>query len=137
MPPLPELIPQPAQHNMHGTTASVDSSLSHLTSSTYYNVTEEEMMKSLLKQVYTTEIQSKCKFLPDPVLHKYNHDDKKHISQVILNGIGVDPSSPREDREEKWAKLSPYVKQLMQDHRSQLTQRLKHKYIEGKHLYWR
>ena len=93
------------------------------------------MLKTLLKQVYTTEIQSKCKFLQDHVLHMYNHEDQNHISQVILNGIGVHPSSTKEEREDTWAKLSPHVKNLMKDHRTQVTQKLKLKLIEGKYLY--
>jgi len=79
----------------------MSSVVSQLTSSTYYNATEDEMMKCLLRQVNTTEVQSKCKFVQDHNLHCYNHEDQNHISQVILkNGIGVDPSSPREDIED-------------------------------------
>jgi len=47
---------------------------------------------------------------------------------VILNGIGVDPSSPREDIEDKFAKLG-------QEHINQVLQKLKHKLVGGKHLF--
>jgi len=141
MPPLPEIIPQPVVAVNRTTPSSMSSIVSQLTSSTYYNATEDEMMKSLLRQVYTAEVQSKCKFLQDHILYCYNDEDQKHISQVILNGIGVDPSLPREAREDKWARLSPHVKNMMQEHRNKLVQRLKHKLMGGKYLcgsmiYW-
>ena len=132
MPPLPEVIPQPVVAVNRTTPSSMSSVVSQLTSSTYRNATEDEMMKSLLKQVYTTEVQSKCKFLQDHILYCYNDEDQKHISQVILNGIGVDPSLSREHREDKWARLSPHVKNLMQEHRNKVSQKLKKKLIGGK-----
>jgi len=46
MPPLPEIIPQPVAVN-RTTPSSMSSVVSQLTSSTYYNATEDEMMKSL------------------------------------------------------------------------------------------
>jgi hypothetical protein len=122
-----------------GVTSSVSGGVFlHLTSSRYVNVTEEEMLKILLRQVYTTMIQSKCKFLQDSVLYSYNHEqDQNHISQVlILNGLGIDLfSSTKEAREDTWSRLSQHIKQLMQDHRNRLGQRLKNMVIEGKYFY--
>jgi hypothetical protein len=91
-------------------------------------------MKDRVKEVYYSSIQNKCKFLPDYVLHMYDHDDPKHISQVVLNGIGMDPTvTSREEREDAWSKYSVQVKLLMQDHRNLLSQKVKKKVIEGKH----
>ena len=95
---------------------------------------QEVIFKTLLRQVYTSEVQSKCKFVQDDVLHACNHEDKNHISQVILNGIGYDPCE--EMREQLWASLSIHVKQLMQEHRNKLVQKLKHKLQEGEYSCW-
>jgi hypothetical protein len=91
------------------------------------------MLKDLVKQVYYSDVQSKCKFLPDNVLHMYNHEDPKHISQVVLTGIGMDPTvTSKEEREDAWSKVSTNVKLLMQEHRNLLGQKIKKKVIEGK-----
>jgi hypothetical protein len=140
MPPLLSLqsnvqpvIPAPASVGV-GAHQSVTSALSTITSSTYYNVTEDEMMKTLLKQVYASEVQSKCKFVQDNVLYCCNHEDQNHISQVILNGIGVDPNSSREERESKWAGLCRHIQKYMQEHRNKTTQNIKLKIMECKYL---
>ena len=65
----------------------------------------------------------------------YNHEDPKHISQVVLTGIGMDPTvTSKEEREDAWAKVSTNVKQLMQEHRNLLSQKMKKKVIEGEHF---
>jgi hypothetical protein len=65
----------------------------------------------------------------------YNHEDPKHISQVVLTGIGMDLTvTTKEEREDAWAKVSTNVKQLMQEHRNLLSQKMKKKVIEGKHF---
>jgi hypothetical protein len=66
--------------------------MSHGTPSTH-NVAEKERLNILIRHIYTSEIQSKCKFLYDSALHSYNHEDQNHKPHVILYRIGMDPSS--------------------------------------------